>query len=80
MDSKGYVIGCLVAGVGDEGRWQKEIAQAGMEALAEAEKLVGRTKKTWNPEGRGDFKFVNVGYSFGTGSLVSARASSPLPA
>ena len=48
-------------------------------ALAEAEKLVGRTKKTWNPEGRGDFKFVNVGYSFGTGSLVSARASPPLP-
>ena len=72
MDVNGFVVGCLVGPAGDPTVWYSEVTLAGTSALQAASELVDKTKKTWNPGVRGDFKFLNVGYSFGTGSVVRA--------
>ena len=71
VDVNGFVVGCLVGAAGDPAVWHSEVTLAGTSALQAAGEIVGKTKKTWNPTVRGDFTFLNVGYSFGTGSVVS---------
>ena len=77
VDVNGLVVGYLLAGAGDAKAWREEVGKRGTEVLAAASESVGKTKKTWDPTRRGDFKYVNTGYSFGGGSLVGAARCTP---